>query len=77
MEADQRAAWLSALATENPTLAAQLGSLVEERASLAKAGFMDPNPTPLPFAETCLAGQVIGSYKLLSLIGQGGMGSAH
>src|SRR5450755_1994048 len=75
MEEDQRAAWLSALATENPTLAAQLAPLLEEHARLAKAGFMDANTTPPPFAEPGLAGQVIGSYTLLSLIGQGGMGS--
>jgi eukaryotic-like serine/threonine-protein kinase len=75
IEEDQRAVWLSALATENPALAAQLAPLLEEHAHLAKAGFMDANVTPPPFAEPGLAGQVIGSYTLLSLIGQGGMGS--
>jgi serine/threonine protein kinase len=75
MEEDQRAAWLVSLAAENPTLAAQLAPLLEEHAHLAKAGFMDANVTPSPFAEPGLAGQVIGSYTLLSLIGQGGMGS--
>jgi eukaryotic-like serine/threonine-protein kinase len=75
MEEGGRTAWLSALATENPTLAAQLAPLLEQHAHLARAGFMDVNSTPAPFAEPGLAGQVIGSYTLLSLIGQGGMGS--
>ena len=77
MEEDQRAAWLSSLATESPTLAAQLAPLLEEHAHLAKAGFMDANVTPPPFAEPGLAGQVIGSYTLLSLIGQGAYGHVY
>jgi eukaryotic-like serine/threonine-protein kinase len=75
IEEGRRPAWLSALATEDPTLAAQLAPLLEEHARLAKAGFMEASPTPPQIAETGLAGQVIGSYTLISQIGQGGMGS--
>jgi eukaryotic-like serine/threonine-protein kinase len=75
MEEGRRTAWLSALSAENPTLASQLAPLLEEHALLAKAGFMDATTTPPPFAEPGLAGHVIGSYTLFSLIGQGGMGS--
>jgi serine/threonine protein kinase len=42
---------------------------------MAKDGFMEANITSAPFAEPGLVGQVIGSYTLRSLIGQGGMGS--
>jgi serine/threonine protein kinase len=73
MDDNQRAAWLSALAAENPTIALQLEPLLGEHAHPAKAGFMDTGPATPPFAEQGLAGQVIGAYTLVSHIGQGGM----
>ncbi len=75
MDEEQRATWLSSLSVENPTLSAQLAPLLQEYSLLAKAGFMDASPTPASIAESGMAGQVIGSYTLISLIGQGGMGS--
>jgi eukaryotic-like serine/threonine-protein kinase len=75
MDEEQRATWLSSLSVENPLLSAQLAPLLQEYSLLAKAGFMDASPTSPPIAETGLAGQVIGSYTLISQIGQGGMGS--
>src|SRR6266849_1099143 len=75
LDEEQRVAWVSALHTENPILAAQLKPLLREYSLLAKAGFMDSSPAPPPIAESGLAGQVIGSYTLISQIGQGGMGS--
>ena len=71
----ERAAWLSSISAQNPALAAQLASLVDEHNILAKAGFMEKKPTPLPGVAPGLAGQVIGPYSLISPIGQGGMGS--
>ena len=71
----ERAAWLSSISAQNPALAAQLASLVDEHNILAKAGFMEKKPTPLPGVAPGLAGQVIGPYTLISPIGQGGMGS--
>jgi eukaryotic-like serine/threonine-protein kinase len=70
-----RGAWLSALSAENPSLAAQLRPLLQEHSLLAQAGFMDASPNPSPTAESSLAGHVVGAYTLISLIGQGGMGS--
>ena len=73
MDDTQRAAWLSALAAENPAIASQLEPLLAEHAELAKAGFMEAGVETPPFAEQGLAGQVIGAYTLVSHIGQGGM----
>jgi len=75
MDETQRSAWLSALAGENPTLAAQLSPLLAEHARLAKVGFMDANPAVPQFSRQGLAGQVVGAYTLVSPIGQGGMGT--
>ena len=75
MNDHERAAWLSSISAENPALAAQLASLVNEHNALAKAGFLEGKPAPLPGMAPGLAGQVIGPYTLISLSGQGGMGS--
>lgn len=80
MEESQRESWLSSLETENPTLAIQLRELLQEHAELARAGFMEGNPTSDVLASEhlsghMLAGQVLGPYTLISQIGQGGMGS--
>jgi serine/threonine-protein kinase len=66
-------AWRESLRTENPTLAADLEVLLAELAALRSEGFLEDGP-PRP-AESSLAGQVIGAYTLLSLLGQGGTGS--
>lgn len=73
LEEPARAAYLHTLDSENPELAAQVAALLDEHDALAKAGFMD-QPAASPLASG-LAGQVIGPYTLISLIGQGGMGS--
>jgi serine/threonine protein kinase len=75
LDEEQRTAWLSRLSVENPSLAAQLEPLLLQYSLLAKNGFMNTSPTPVSIAESDLVGQVIGSYTLISLIGQGGMGS--
>src|SRR5580693_2563492 len=74
MDESQREVWLSSVAAENPTLAAQLRELLQDHAVLARAGFMEGNATHevLP---SHLAGHVLGPYTLASQIGQGGMGS--
>ena len=73
LEESARAAFLHTLGSENPELAAQVAALLDEHDALAKAGFMD-HPATAPVASG-LAGQVVGPYTLISLIGQGGMGS--
>ena len=73
MEPDKRTAWLASLAAENPTLAAEVEALLAEREALSREGFLYGRPPLLP--PSSLAGQAIGAYTLLRLIGQGGMGS--
>jgi serine/threonine protein kinase len=74
MTGDERAAWLSSLGEKDPALAAQLGTLLDEHRVLAQEGFLENRRWALPNS-TGLAGQTLGSYTLISQIGQGGMGS--
>jgi serine/threonine protein kinase len=69
----ERSAWLDSFQTEKPDLADLLRSLVEEHHAVAAEHFLENRPAPP--TGTSLEGQKIGSYTLISLIGQGGMGS--
>lgn len=71
---DERGAWLSLLDEQNPALAAQLRALLDEHRVLEQEGFLEKGRFGLP-SIAGLAGQTVGPYKLLSQIGQGGMGS--
>src|SRR5580765_4677497 len=70
----ERAAWLSSLGDENPALAAQLQTLLDEHRVLSQEGFLENGPT-VPSLTAGLAGQSVGPYRLISQLGQGGMGS--
>ena len=74
MTDEERAAWLAELAGRDPALAAQLRALLDEHRVLAQEGFLENSPAAPPMA-TGLAGQTVGAYRLISQIGQGGMGS--
>ena len=74
MTDDERTAWLSAFAERNPALAAQVRVLLNEHRLLAVEGFLERGPPALP-SSPGLAGQTVGSYTLISQIGEGGMGS--
>src|SRR5947209_6746672 len=74
MAVQERAAWLSSIRSRDPALGEQLASLLEEHDILSEAGFLEGILTP-QWTAPGLAGQVIGPYTLISLIGQGGMGS--
>jgi eukaryotic-like serine/threonine-protein kinase len=74
--ADERAAWLAALSTRDAALAADLRTLLGQHQTVHESRFLecavlDPRTAPMP----SLAGQIIGAYRLLSPIGQGGTGS--
>jgi serine/threonine-protein kinase len=71
---EERPAWLASLHEENPSLASQLQTLLEEQRLLAEEGFLEQPPIPPP-GKAALAGQTVGAYRLVSPIGQGGMGS--
>ena len=75
MADEERATWLASIRAQDPALAAQLASLLQEHDDLAKAGFLEGNLTSPWGAAAGLAGQVVGPYTLISLLGQGGMGS--
>ena len=71
---EERTAWLAKLHEQNPSLARLLGNLLSEYRVLAQEGFLEKNRLPLPVFVP-LPGTPIGSYRLVSPIGQGGMGS--
>ncbi len=74
MQEQERASWLAALSERNPALAADLQILLEEHRMLVEERFLEQPLLPLP-GRASLAGQAIGSYTLLSPIGEGGMGA--
>jgi serine/threonine protein kinase/tetratricopeptide (TPR) repeat protein len=74
---DRRALWLSEISARDRALAADLESLLAEHDDLESSAFLQGVTPPLaPSAPVpSMEGQIIGAYRLLSLIGQGGMGS--
>ncbi len=74
---DDRAAWLASLSERDTTLAADLRSLLDEHAGVEASGFLEATARPAwrPAPMPPRAGQILGAYRLVSLIGQGGMGS--
>ena len=72
MAEEERGPWLESLRAQEPEVAADLEMLLEERSALDREGFLEGSALP-PAAS--LAGQAIGAYTLVSLIGQGGMGT--
>ena len=74
---DRRAAWLAAISARDAALGAELESLLGEHERLQHSGFLEQaSPAWQPHQGTPPSeGQVLGAYRLLSLIGQGGMGS--
>ena len=69
----ERDAWLGRLRLTDPQLAAELAVMLADHKQLRAEGFLDA--AALPDADTSLAGVIIGSYTLISRIGDGGMGS--
>ncbi len=71
---EERARWLEAMRAENPTLADQLQELLHEHQTAEAKGFLENRPNVLTL-NPVLTGQVVGSYRLISLVGLGGMGA--
>jgi serine/threonine-protein kinase len=69
-----RATWLASLRAENPELADSLQGFLDEHRALCEERFLERSPLA-DAAHSTIAGQNIGAYKLISPIGQGGMGS--
>jgi serine/threonine-protein kinase len=77
MTGDRRATWLAAICAGDAALGADLASLLAEHDHLQESLFLEG---ALPLVQhsddmRSLKGQVVGAYRLHSLIGQGGMGS--
>src|SRR5262245_9665059 len=74
--ADDRAAWLAALAAGDASLAADLRSILGHDEQVRQSQFLECavlDPQTVPMAS--LEGQVVGAYRLVSRLGQGGTGS--
>jgi serine/threonine-protein kinase len=75
MDDDERAQWLASLRGKDPDLASHLESLLREHQVLSQEQFLEKGPPSLLPAEATMAGKPMGAYTLVSLIGEGGMGS--
>ena len=71
---EDRLRWLESLRAEDPTLAVDLGALLEEHRVVEQKRYLETLPGNLG-ANDSMTGRTIGSYRLLTLIGQGGMGT--
>jgi serine/threonine protein kinase/tetratricopeptide (TPR) repeat protein len=70
---EAQVAWMQALREKDPEIARQVEVLLEELRAATQEGFLQGGPT-LPSDSVHRAGQELGVYRLLSPIGQGGMG---
>src|SRR5687767_5869762 len=82
---DQRARWMAALREQDPQLAADVHALLEEYDVIRQERFLEGQCSVRPgdaaadavaagLAPAGFAGRIIGAYRLVSPIGQGGMG---
>jgi serine/threonine protein kinase/tetratricopeptide (TPR) repeat protein len=74
MDDTGRTAWLASIREENPSLARDLETLLDDYRVLRQEGFLEMPSSMVPLQST-IAGQTIGAYQLIEPIGQGGMGS--
>jgi serine/threonine protein kinase/tetratricopeptide (TPR) repeat protein len=74
MSGNDRAAYLRSVSEEDPVLADQLRSLLDEHRDLVAEGFLEGG-TGADAGPPALVGQTLGAYTLRSLIGEGGMGT--
>jgi eukaryotic-like serine/threonine-protein kinase len=71
---EARADWLATFRAERSDLADLLEKLLEEHRGLAREHFLE-YPPEQPTTEPSLTGETLGPYKLISHIGEGGMGN--
>ena len=58
MTAEERSGWLVTLRGQDPTLAAEIAALLDEREACRREGFLE-DPPPLAPAQASLAGQTL------------------
>jgi hypothetical protein len=71
---EECARWLESLHVENPEIALELQTLLNEHWAAEQEGYLEKGLT-LPRGSPGPAGQEVGAYRLISMIGQGGMGT--
>ena len=74
---DRRAMWLASIRARDAALGDDLENLLAEHEDVQESGFLEL-AVPLverPAETPSLEGQILGAYRLVSPIGQGGMGS--
>ena len=74
LSAEERAAWLEDFRAQRSDLVDLLEKLLEEHHALAEEHFLEYQPLR-PTDEAASIGRSIGPYRLVSPIGEGGMGS--
>ena len=73
---EARPAWLATIESHDAALAADLRALLAEHAEADASGYLESvAPRLTPAERPVHAGQVVGAYRLVSPLGQGGMGS--
>jgi len=70
---EQRREWLTDFRVQRPDLADLLEKLLDEHRALAQEHFLELEP-PRPADDSSITGETLGAYKLISRIGEGGMG---
>lgn len=76
LEPDRRSAWLATIAARDAALAAELRSMLAEHTLVHQERFLDRAVLDQQMvARASLTGQVLGAYRLISRIGEGGSGS--
>ncbi len=71
---EERRQWLASFRERDPALAGLLQTLLNEHHNLDNEDFLDRSPAGLSISKVN-EGQTIGAYRLISKIGQGGMGA--
>ena len=76
IDPQERPVWLASLGARQPEIAADLQILLAERDAMEDSGFLEGVvQLGVRPASPSLSGQILGAYRVLSPIGQGGMGS--
>jgi serine/threonine protein kinase/predicted negative regulator of RcsB-dependent stress response len=75
LEGEARDAWLASLQESDADIAADLRSLLAEHEALQSSDFLEQSVPQAGGLNAPITGQQLGAYRLLSVIGEGGMGS--
>lgn len=70
----ERSTWFATFRAERPDLADLLGKLLQEHRALAEEHFLEQEPLR-PGGDRSITGEAFGAYRLMSRIGEGGMGN--